>query len=269
MTTLAHHGHAPTWSIVVAVGILLAIVYVLGMVRARPGWPAWRTAAWLGGCAVVAVAGSPLVGPHSDPRMHMASHLLLGMVAPLGLVLAAPVTLLLRASPPRVGRAVTRLLRQPPVRVLAHPVSGLVLSVGGLYVVMLTSVYAWAAHDALLHQLIHLHYLAAGCLLTWSLVGPDPAPHRAGMPTRVAVLIAAAAGHAVLAKHLYASAERMAGPLMTDPRTLENAAMLMYYGADVAELLLAAALFGSWYSRRGRRTARSRAAGPTPQRVTP
>jgi putative membrane protein len=199
----------------------------------------------------------------------MMSHLLLGMFAPLGLVLAAPVTLALRAGSPRARRATVRLLRTRPVRVLAHPVPGLVLSVGGLYAVLLTPVYASTAHDALLHQGLQLHYLAAGCLLTWSLVGPDPTPHRAGMPTRVAVLVAAAAGHAVLARYLYASAGRMAEPLMTDARSLQSAATLMYYGADAAELLLAVALFGSWYFRRGRRPARSRTADPTPHRVTP
>lgn len=36
----------------------------------------------------------------------MARHLLLGMVAPLGLVLAAPVTLLLRVIDPAIGRRI-------------------------------------------------------------------------------------------------------------------------------------------------------------------
>ena len=47
---------------------------------------------------------------------HMAGHLLLGMAAPLLLVLAAPVTLALRALPVARARALSRLLRTPPVR---------------------------------------------------------------------------------------------------------------------------------------------------------
>lgn len=73
------------------------------------------------------------------------------------------------------------------------------------------------------------------------------------------VLFLAAAGHAILATYLYAEADRMAGPLLTDARELERAAVLIYYGGDLAELLLAVALFASSYARRGRRLPRDRA----------
>lgn len=249
---LAHTGHggdADGWTAALPVAVALAVVYVIGAARAGR-WSPWRTASWLSGCGLTAVAGSPLIGAHIDPRVHMLSHLFLGMFAPLGLVLAAPVTLLLRVSSARVRRRIVRRLRTWPVRILAHPVSGLILSVGGLYAVMLSPRYAMSS---VLQQGLQLHYLAAGWLLTWSIAGLDPALHRARMSTRVAALLVAAAGHAILAKFLYADAERMATPFMTDARTLQSAAVLMYYGADLAELLLAAILFGTWYSRRGRR----------------
>ena len=107
----------------------------------------------------------------------------------------------------------------------------------------------------LTHQALQLHYLAAGCLLTWSIAGLDPL-HRAPMSIRVGALVAAAAGHAILAKYLYAQAALMAGRLMTDQQSLESAAVLMYYGADLAELLLAVVIFYSWYTRSGRRAER-------------
>jgi cytochrome c oxidase assembly factor CtaG len=251
----AGHGAGASWSVVFALALVLAVAYVAAA-RARPRWPWRRSVIWLVGCTLVAAAGSPLGPASSDPRQHMLSHLLLGMFAPLALVLAAPVTLLLAACPPPGRRRVVRVLRSRPARTLAHPITGLVLSVGGLSVVLLTPLYAAGPVVA---QAVQVHYLAAGCLLTWSLVGLDPSPHRARTPMRVGVLVAAAAGHAVLAKHLYASAERMAGELAADARTLESAALLMYYGADLAELLLALALFSSWYARVGRvRLARAR-----------
>lgn len=75
---------------------LLAAAYALAASRTPRPWSRWRTAAWLAGCSTVAVA---LLLPESGgPRTHMAQHLLLGMVAPIGLVLAAPITLLLRVS---------------------------------------------------------------------------------------------------------------------------------------------------------------------------
>ncbi|MBX6749837.1 MAG: cytochrome c oxidase assembly protein [Micromonosporaceae bacterium] len=267
---LTHAGHAAGagWSVAFPLALVLAVLYLTAAARVRPGWPRSRTVGWLVGCALVAGVGSPFVTtfPYfwaTDPRTHMLSHLLLGMFAPLALVLAAPVTLLLRVCPPVGRRRIIRVLRSRPARMLAHPITGLVLSTGGLYVILLTPLYA---AGPVVDQAVQVHYLAAGCLLTWSLVGLDPSPHRARMSMRVGVLVAAAAAHAVLAKYLYAAAGRMAGELATDARTLESAAMLMYYGADLAELLLALVLFSSWYAQRGRRLARSRTAadrGPT------
>jgi putative membrane protein len=254
---LAHSGHAggTGWSLALPIALGLAVLYVAAAARVGPAWRRSRTASWLGGCAVLAVAGTPLANSPTDARAHVLTHLLVGMVAPIGLVLAAPVTLVLRVCPPSRRRAIVRGLRCAPARVLGHPITGLVLSVGGLWVVMLSPLYV---AGPVAHQLLLVHYLAAGGLLTWSLVGTDPSPHRAGLPMRVGVLVAATAGHAVLAKYAYAAAERMAGELATDARTLEIAALLMYYGADLADLALAVVLFSSWYAHQGRRPARSR-----------
>lgn len=232
---------------------VLALAYLAAAVRAGTGphgWPRGRTAAWLLGCAVAAVALSPVLAGH-DPRAHMARHLLLGMVAPLGLVLAAPVTLLLRVTEPATGRRIGRVLRARPVHVLVHPATAALLAVGGLYAVLLTPL-AEATGGQVPHNALLLHYLAAGYLFTWSIAGPDPAPRRPGMTTRVLVLVLTVAAHSVLAKVLYARAP--AGP---DGEKARTAAQLMYYAGDLAELALAAALFATWY-RRPARTCRPR-----------
>jgi putative membrane protein len=44
---------------------------------------------------------------------------------------------------------------------------------------------------------------------------------------------------------------------------MEQAAQWMYYGGDIAEILLATALFASWYQQRGRRQPRRRHADRT------
>ncbi|MEW2142205.1 cytochrome c oxidase assembly protein [Micromonospora vinacea] len=255
---LAHAGHGaagPTWLPLFPVAVL-AGGYLLAAVRDPRGWDHRRTAAWLVGCVLLAVALGPLAQTPGDPRGHMAQHLLLGMLAPLGLVLAAPVTLLLRVAPPPVRRAVGRLLRARPLHLLAHPVTGALLTTGGLALVLLTPLYAAAERQPVLHHAVHLHYLAAGYVFAWSLAGPDPAPRRPGLAVRTGALLGAAAGHAVLAKYLYAQAETLPPGLTDrDPEAFRSAAQLMYYGGDLAELLLAAALFASWYhSRRPRPT---------------
>ena len=61
-----------------------------------------------------------------------------------------------------------------------------------------------------------------------------------GLAVRVGALLAASAGHAVLAKYLYAQAETLPPGLTDrDPEAFRSAAQLMYYGGDLAELLLA------------------------------
>ncbi|MET8229783.1 cytochrome c oxidase assembly protein [Micromonospora sp. NPDC005298] len=267
---LAHAGHpadGPSWFPLLPV-VLLAGGYLLAAARDPRGWDHRRTAAWLVGCALLAVAVGPLAQLPDDPRGHMAQHLLLGMVAPLGLVLGAPVTLLLRVSPPPVRRAVGRLLRARGAHLIAHPVPAALLSTGGLALVLLTPLYAAAERQPVLHHALHLHYVAAGYLFAWSLAGPDPAPRRPGLAVRVGALLGAAAGHAVLAKYLYAHAGSLPPGLTDrDPEAFRAAAQLMYYGGDLAELLLATALFAAWYNRPAHR--RTPGAGATPAPADP
>ncbi|TNH30321.1 cytochrome c oxidase assembly protein [Micromonospora orduensis] len=255
MPAVAHAGHAaesPSWFPLVVVGVL-AVGYLLAAVRDPRGWDHRRSAAWLLGCAVLAVAVGPLAHLSDDPRGHMAQHLLLGMVAPLGLVLGAPVTLLLRVAPLPTRRLVGRLLRAQGLHLVAHPVTAALLTTGGLALVLLTPLYATAERLPVLHHALHLHYVAAGYLFAWSLAGPDPAPRRPGLAVRVGALLGASAGHVVLAKYLYAQAGTLPPGLTDrDPAAFQAAAQLMYYGGDLAELLLAVALFATWYRRRSR-----------------
>ena len=109
---MAEHHHAPSMAnpLLLLIGLSLlyfgAVAYQLVGVRRR--WSPWRTASWGAGAALVALGLLPqyLPFPDGDLRQHMLQHLLLGMLAPLGLVMAAPVTLALRTAPTVVGRAI-------------------------------------------------------------------------------------------------------------------------------------------------------------------
>lgn len=260
--TLAHGAHAGAGA---AVGVLLPVVLVLApayaylaAVRTRRlagrGWPGLRTASFVIGLATAAAAVSPPLqaAGHADVRAHMVQHLLLGMFAPLALVLAAPGTLLVGALPVGTRGRVRAVLRSRALHGVAHPATAAVLDVGGLYLLYLTPLYALTRDSPLAHHLVTLHVLLAGYLFSWSIAGPDPAPGRPGTAVRVAALIAAGAAHGHLAKLLHARADEFAAGLATRPDELRAAAQLMYYGGDVAELALAAALFAAWYRRRAR-----------------
>jgi putative membrane protein len=186
-----------------------------------------------------------LGGAH-DLRLHVVGHLLLGMVAPLLLVTAAPITLALRALPREHARTLGRLLRRRPLAVLTHPVVAALLDVGGLWVM-----YRTALLSEVSPLLLQVHMLLAGYLFAVALIGPDPAPHRPGLVVRAGVLVAAVAAHDVLAKLLYA-----APPPGVPVAQAEAAGLLMYYGAAPVHVALFVLLGREWSA--GQRRARAR-----------
>ncbi|RJL32409.1 cytochrome c oxidase assembly protein [Bailinhaonella thermotolerans] len=255
LAPLAHgHGGSGVGEVVAVLGLLTVLVlYLLGAAAAgrRGGrwWSRRRTVSFCAGVLLLAVAVSPpLAGyAHHDFRGHMLQHLLIGMLAPLGLVLGAPVTLAMRALGPGPARAIGRVLRSRPVHLIANPFTALALNIGGLYALYATPLYGVSVASPVAHELVHAHFLAAGCLFAWVIAGPDPAPRRPSVPLRLVVLGVAITAHAVLAQLMYAGLLRH---LAVPPDQLRGGAELMYYGGDIAELLLAFALVSTWRRRR-------------------
>ncbi|WP_200210038.1 cytochrome c oxidase assembly protein [Micromonospora coerulea] len=241
----AHAGHAAGAVPPVAlVPLGMFWLYLAAALRqrdpGRPGWSHRRTASFGLGAALLAAG---LAWPGDDLPGHMWQHLLLGMLAPLALMLGAPGTLALRTLDRRTGRAAVRLLRHPVARMAGHPVAGLALTAGGLWLLYLTPLYRASLDSPALHGLVDLHFVLAGYLFSWSIAGPDPGPHRPRVPVRLLVLGVAVAAHATIAQLLYA------GLLVDVPATgdeLRAAATVMYYGGDLAEILLALALLVAW-----------------------
>ena len=236
----------------VVVPAMVLVLYLLGVRRERTNgaWSAWRTASFIGGLLLIIAAVVPPVSDwaHHDLRGHMVQHLLLGMFAPLALALGAPGTLLLRRISPAAGRAIVRFLGTAPLRVLTHPITAALLDIGGMYVLYLTPLYALSQADPTIHVLLHVHFLVSGYLFTWSIAGPDPAPHRPGMPMRLAVVFLATAAHATLGKIMYGYGYPKG--ILADAAELQAAAQWMYYGGDLAEVLLIVAFFALWFRRR-------------------
>jgi putative membrane protein len=169
--------------------------------------------------------------------------------------LSAPITLAVRTLPPAARRLVLGLVHSRAARALAFAPAVLALQLGGTYAYYLTGLFEAAEQHPWLHVAVHMHLFLAGCLLSWYLIGRDPMPARAGVRTRLAVLLVAAAGHDVLAKLMYA---RLLPPGGGSPAQLRAGAQLMFYGGDLIEVALAVALLLPWYARTGRRLAHER-----------
>ncbi|SER32781.1 putative membrane protein [Gracilibacillus ureilyticus] len=207
-------------------------------------WPFIRCVFWFFGILSVALS---LLGPvasqaHMNFSIHMAGHILLGMLAPMLIVLAAPVTLLLRSLPVSGARRVAQLLRKWPIRLISHPVVATILNIGGLWLLYTTDLYMMMHHNLLLHIIIHVHVFLAGYVFTASIIYIEPTAHRYSFIYRSIVLLLALAGHGILSKYIYAS------PPDGVPRTQgETGAMIMYYGGDLIDIILIFILCQHWY----------------------
>jgi putative membrane protein len=226
---------------------LALIIYACGVViqrRRGSAWPWYRSIFWALG---VSAAAAGFVGPlaaaaHESFVAHMWAHLLVGMAAPLLLVLAAPVTLALRTLDVVPARRLARMLSSRPARIATAPVVAAVLNIGGMWVLYSTPLYDAMRQDVLLHLVVMTHFLLAGYLFTVAIIPIDPAPHRAGFPLRMAVLVLALAAHGILAKKIYA--DPPAGVSAPDAHA---GAMLMYYAGDLIDAAIITVLCALWY----------------------
>jgi putative membrane protein len=116
------------------------------------------------------------------------------------------------------------------------------LDAGGLWLLYTTGLYPAMMHDAAVHLLVQAHVLVAGFLLAMAVVGVDPTPHRPGRPMRAAALLAFLAAHAILAKYLYGHP-----PAGVPEPDGQAGAVLMYYGGDLAHLVLVTVFCWQWY----------------------
>jgi putative membrane protein len=243
-----HHEDGIILQLLVALPFLLVlIIYILAVItssRRRKQWPLYRTVFWFFGvlCTAAAVVGPMANRAHTDFTAHMLGHLLLGMLAPLLIVLAAPMTLFLRTLNVISARRLSRVLRIWPVRILSDPIVASFLNVGGLWVLYTTDLYVLMQQNILLHVGVHTHIFFAGYLFTVSMIYFDPTPHRTSFVYRSIVLVIALAGHGILPKYIYAHP-----PSSVPIAQAETGGMLMYYGGDAIDLILICILCYQWF----------------------
>lgn len=172
----------------------------------------------------------------------MVSHLLFGMLAPLLMALARPVTLLLRALDVTHARKLASLLKMPPLRFVTHPAVAGILNIGGLWLLYATDVFGKMHANPFCYLSVHGHLFIAGYVFSSAILGNEPNPHPSSHIFRALILILALAGHSILSKYVYAHP-----PAGVPASEAEAGAMLMYYGGDAVEALLIFFFCRTWY----------------------
>jgi len=188
--------------------VLAVALYIKGVViltRRGDKWPVGRTISFALGISVIDFATSGGLGlyAHFSFSYHMIAHMFLAMIAPIGLVLGAPMTLALRTLPQGrtpsergVRGSLLAALHSKLGTFYTNPVVALLIFDGSLFALYFTDLFASMMQSHVGHLFMTLHFLAAGFLFFFVVIGIDPNPRKIPYLVQIVVLFAAMSIHA-------------------------------------------------------------------------
>ncbi|MEW2399304.1 cytochrome c oxidase assembly protein [Streptomyces sp. NPDC046862] len=244
-----------------------ALLYLSGVrkLRARGDrWPVGRTISWLLGLAVTVFATMSGLAVYGKVlfSVHMGQHMVLAMTVPILLVLGAPATLALRALPaaakgepagPR--EMLLKLLHSRYVKVVSHPAVAGLLFIGSAFAVYYTSLFETLMRSHLGHLVMLVHFLVAGLLFFWVVIGIDPGPRRPPHLGRLFVLILTMPFHSWFSISLMSSSDLLGEgwwslldrPWVTDAMDDQyNAGAIAWATGDIPVLITTIILAVQW-----------------------
>jgi len=176
--------------------LLAAYVYLNGLNNwERPSHPInnWQKASFFFGLFLVFFALQSPLDPISEHLLsfHQAQHFILRMVAPMFILLGAPLTPMLRGLPAWARQGVIRPLARnrysrQAYRVLTNPIFTIFFFMGSLYLWQFPGAFNLALRNDEVHALMHLTMSASGFLFWWVVI--DPPPHRSRLHYGLRVL---------------------------------------------------------------------------------
>lgn len=201
------------------IGLLVTAValYIRGVVvlsRRGDKWPVGRTVAFAIGISFIDYATSGGLGVYAkfSFEYHMIAHMALGMIAPIGIVLGAPITLALRTLPQGrieeergVRGTLIALLHSKPAGIFTNPIISLAIFDGSLFALYMTPLFGDLMQSHVGHLFMNIHFLLAGILFFHVIIGIDPNPRKVPHIVRIVILLAAMSIHAFFAVALLSS----------------------------------------------------------------
>ena len=200
-------------------GILVfaTALYIKGVVilsRRKIKWPVGRTISFAFGISLLDYSTSGGLGLYGifSFQYHMIAHMILSMIAPIFIVLSAPITLALRTLPQ--GRNSEErgirgwfisILHSKVSMIWTHPIVVLAIFDGSLFALYFTSLFGDLMSSHFGHLLMNLHFIGAGLLFFFVIVGVDPNPRRTHHLVRMVILLAAMSIHAFFSVALMSS----------------------------------------------------------------
>jgi len=203
--------------------ILAVALYVRGVsiLNARGDkWPILRTVSFGIGIAAIdfATSGGFGVYAHFSFYFHMIAHMILGMIAPIALVLSAPITLALRTLPQSrnheergIRGTLIAALHSKLAGFWVNPIVALLIFDGSLFALYFTSLFGGMMQSHTGHFAMNVHFILAGFLFFHVIIGVDPNPKKAPYLARIVLLFAAMSIHAFFSVALMSSTSLLDG----------------------------------------------------------
>lgn len=262
----------PDW-VAGVVATAMAALYVAGVVRLRRRGDSWspaRTVPFVLGCVALwwVMSGGPAAYGRFRFDAHMVQHMALMMIVPPLWVLGAPVTLLSRAIAPRtdgsrgVREWVLAVLHSRYSAVISFPPVAGAIFAGSLVLFYFTPAFEAAMYTHVGHVLMTVHFLLAGYLFAWVLIGVDPAPRPLNPVLKLLTLLVTLAFHAffgvavvsatwILAEDWY----RDLGMLGVEELALiqQRGGSIMWGVSEIPSLVYALILAAQWMRSEDRR----------------
>ena len=258
--------------------LLAAYVYINGLYNwDRPSHPVnnWQKASFFFGLFLVFFALQSPLDPISDHLLsfHQAQHFILRMVAPMFILLGAPLTPMLRGMPTWARQGIIRPMARnhyvrQVYRLLTNPIFTIFFFLGSLYLWQFPGAFNLALRNDEVHALMHLTMSASGFLFWWVVI--DPPPHRSRLHYGLRVLYlglivlpntllgAAITFSEGLVYTAYADVVQPYGlDLMTDQQL---GGLMLWVPGDMMSIVAAGIVMIMWYQREeGQHRAEARA----------
>ena len=218
--------------------LLITALYIYGVVvltRRGDKWPVGRTIAFAISVSLVDFATSGGIGvyAHFAFSYHMLGHMILGMIAPIGFVLSAPITLALRTLPQGrtpdergIRGTLISIIHSKYSVIITNPIVALALFDGSLFVLYMTPLFGKLMQSHSGHFAMDIHFLLAGYLFFYVIVGIDPNPRKIPHIVRIIVLFAAMSIHAFFSIALLSTSSLLDGGYFGSLHRLWNTNLL-------------------------------------------
>jgi cytochrome c oxidase assembly factor CtaG len=240
-----------------ALGVVaaLGVAYGLGVRRLRRGgvaWPTGRLWWFLLGLGSILLVTVSVVGAYAGTLFwdRAVQNIVLLMITPMLLALAAPLTLLREVLPESGRWWASRVLHSPAARALTFPPVVTAALIAPLFVLYLTPLYEAGLRSGVVGAAVGVGLVAAGFLYFWTRLRVDPTPRTDPYLLAMAISVAEVIFDGVLglvlwlgplvAPHYYQGLHRGWGPDLRLDQII--GAGVLWIGGDLAGLPFLAAV---------------------------